>query len=138
MEVTDANVSDTLKFKSLLESFPLDDIETVTADSAYLSRSNCDFAEAFGAKPYIKLKKNILRVRSGTSKAWSDMIFSYRRNPKAWERVYHARSSAESAFSAVKRRFGHKLSSIRKDNQRKELMTRIVAYNVSIVASKFI
>ncbi len=41
MEVTDANVHDSQEFKSLLDSLPLDDVEAVTADSAYLSRKNC-------------------------------------------------------------------------------------------------
>lgn len=107
MEVTDANVHDSCKFKNLLESLPLDDIEAVTADSAYLSRINCDLIEEIGAKPYIKLKKNISVMRSRGSKAWSDMIFSYRQNPEAWRAIYHSRSSAETAFSAIKRKFGH-------------------------------
>jgi transposase len=138
MKVTEPNVHDSLEFRSLLESLPLDDIEAVAADSAYLSRRNCDSVEEIGAKPYIKLKKNITLVRSKGSKAWSDMIFSYRIDPKAWERVYHARSSAETAFSAIKRKFGHQLSSVRRDHQRKELMTKIVVYNLNIVARRFI
>jgi transposase len=138
MEVTDANLHDSLKFKSLIESLPLNDIETVAADSAYLSRQNCDVAEAYGAKPYIKIKKNITLIRSAGSKAWSDMILCYRRNPERWMKIYHARSSAECAFSAVKRKFGHKLSSLRRDHQRKELMTKIVTYNLSILAKRYI
>ena len=134
MEVTDANVHDSCKFENLLGSLPLDDIEAVAADSAYLSRRNCDLIEAVGAKPYIRLKKNIRVVRSRGFKAWSDMIFSYRENPEAWRRIYHTRSSAETAFSTIKRKFGHQLSSIRRDHQRKELMTKVIAYNLNILA----
>lgn len=34
---------------------------------------------------------------------------------KAWNRKYNMRFSARSAFSAVRRRFGHRIVSIRKD-----------------------
>ena len=136
MEVTDGNVHDSLEFESLLDSLPLADIEAVTADSAYLSRRNCDLTEAIGAKPYINLKKNVGRLRAGGSKAWFDMVLTYKEHPKAWKRVYRRRSSAETAFSAIKRKFGHKLSSTRKDHQRKELMVKVIAYNLNILAKR--
>jgi transposase len=101
-----------VEFKSLLDCLSLDDVEAVTADSAYLSRRNCDLVEAIGAKPYINLKKNIRVLRAKGSKAWFDMVYSYRKNPEAWRKVYHHRSSAETAFSSIKRKFGNQLSSI--------------------------
>ena len=134
MEVTDGEVHDSSQLAALLDSLPLYDVEAVSADSGYLSRRNCDLIEAKGAKPYIKLKSNIHVIRASGSKAWVDMILDWRNNPKAWNEKYHMRSSAESAFSAIKRRFGHRLSSIRKDLQRKELMTKVLAYNLNILA----
>ena len=134
MEVTDGEVSDSTQLGALLDSLPLDDVEAVTADAGYLSRRNCDLIEAKGAKPYIKLKKNVQIIRAFGSKAWVDMILDWRADPKAWNTKYHLRSSAESAFSAIKRRFGHRLASIRKDLQRKELMTKVLAYNLNILA----
>jgi transposase len=136
MEVTDANIHDSQKFESLLDSLPLVNIETVTADAAYLSRWNCDLVDAIGAKPYINLKKNVVMLRSKGSKAWFDMVLNYKMNPEAWKKVYHRRSSAESAFSAIKRKFGHKLLSMRKEYQRKELMSKVVAYNLNILAKR--
>ena len=137
MEVTDANVHDSMEFENLLASLPLDNIEAVTADSAYLSRRNCDLTEAIGAKPYINLKKNTI-LRAKGSKAWFDMILSYETKPEAWRKIYHRRSSAETAFSAIKRKFGYKLSSVRRDYQRKELMTKVVVYNLNILAKRWI
>jgi transposase len=133
MEVTDGTVNDASQLGALLEGLPLDDIEAVTADAGYLSRHNCDLIEAKGAKPYIKIKKNIEVIRAWGSRAWVNMILEWRADPKAWNRRYHVRSSAESAFSAIKRRFGHRLGSIRKDLQRKELMTKVLAYNLNIL-----
>ena len=133
MEVTDGEVQDSSQLGALLDSLPLDDVEAVTADAGYLSRHNCDLIEAKGAKPYIKLKKNIKVIRAWGSRAWVNMILEWRRDPEAWNRKYHMRSSAESAFSAIKRKFGHRLASIRKDMQRKELMTKVLAYNINIL-----
>jgi transposase len=110
------------------------DVEAVTADSAYLSRRNCDLIEARGAKPYIKPKKNITVIRSFGSKAWKNMLLDYWNNRSEWNKTYHLRSSAETAFSTIKRKFGHRLSSILKDHQRKELMTKVITYNLNILA----
>jgi transposase len=48
--------------------------------------------------------------------------------------MYHFRSSAESAFSALKRKFGYRLWAIRKDLQRKELVIKVIVYNLNILA----
>jgi len=133
MEVTDAYKNDAVQMKNLLASLPLDDLEAVAADSAYLSRRNCDLIEAKGAKPFIKPKRNI-KGRSHGSKAWKNMIHYFRGNPQGWKRTYRFRSSAETAFSAIKRKFGHRLTAIRKDLQRKELMTKVIVYNLNILA----
>jgi transposase len=134
MEVTDGEVHDSTQLGALLESLPLNDLEALTADAGYLSRRNCDLIEAAGAKPYIRLKKNITTIRAYGSKAWVDMIVEWRENPEAWNKKYHVRSCAESAFSAIKRRFGHRLTSISKDLQRKELMIKVITYNLNIIA----
>jgi len=134
MEVTDGEVHDSTQLAALLASLPLDDVEAVTADAGYLSRHNCDLIEAKGAKPYIKIKKNIKVIRAFGSRAWVNMIVEWRRDPKAWNRKYNMRSSAECAFSAIKRRFGYRLASVRKELQRKELMTKVLAYNLNILA----
>jgi transposase len=133
MEVTDGGVHDSTQLTALLDSLPLDDIEAVTADAGYLSRRNCDLIEAKGAKPHIKIKKNIHVIRAWGSRAWVNMILEWRKDPKAWNRKYHMRSSVKSAFSAIKRKFGHILASIRKDLQRKELMAKVLAYNINIL-----
>ncbi|MFQ6096019.1 MAG: transposase [Candidatus Bathyarchaeia archaeon] len=137
MEVTDGEASDSPQLKKLLDSLPLEDVEAVAADSAYLSRENCDLIEAIGAKPYIKPKRNST-ARSHGSRAWRNMILNHRENPEEWNKRYHIRSSAETAFSVIKRRFGYQLSSIRKDLQRKELMTKVIAYNLNILAKTII
>jgi transposase len=133
MEVTDAYQSNAVQLGNLLKALPIDDIEAVTADSAYLSRRNCDLIEAKGAKPFIKLKRNI-KGKSHVSKAWKNMVHYFRLNPQGWRQMYRFRSSAETAFSALKRKYGYRLASMKKDHQRKELMTKVIAYNLNILA----
>ena len=133
MEVTDGEVHDSTQLATLPDSLPLDDIEAVSADAGYLSRHNCDVIGAKGAKPYIKIKKNIKVIRAFGSQAWVNRILEWRANPKAWNRKYNMRSSAESVFSAIKRRFGYRLASVRRDLQRKELVTKVLAYNINIL-----
>jgi len=137
MEVTDGEANDSPQLGRLLEALPLDDVEAVAADSAYLSRRNCDRIESIGARPYIKPKGNST-ARSHGSPAWRRMILDHGENPEEWGRRYHVRSSAETAFSVIKRRFGYRLSSIRRDLQRKEVMTKVLAYNLNILAKTII
>lgn len=106
MEVTDSYKSDALQLGNLLDSLGIEDLEAAAADSAYLSRVNCDRIEALGAKPFIKLKRN-------------------------------TRGLSRGSF-ALKRGFGYRLSSVRKDLQRKELMTKMIVYNLNIVGRKSI
>jgi transposase len=134
MEVTGGAVHDSTQLAGLLDSLSLDDIEAVTADAGYLSRHNCDLIEAKGAKPFIKIKKDIKVIRAFVSRAWVNMILDWRSDLKGWTKTYNMRSSAECVFSAIKRRFGHRLASIRKDLQRKELMIKVLAYNLNILA----
>jgi hypothetical protein len=82
MEVTGGEVHDSTQLARLLDSLPLDDIEAVTADAGYLSRHNCDLIEAKGAKPFIKIKKNIKVIRAFGSRAWVNMIWIGERTRK--------------------------------------------------------
>lgn len=57
-----------------------------------------------------------------------------RKNKKLFLKMYHRRSLAESVVSAVKRRFDHRLVSWKRSYQKKELMLKVITYNLSIVA----
>ena len=65
--------------------------------------------------------------------AWKRMIRSYRRNRCRWMKQYHTRSMAETAFSAIKRTLGHRLTSTRRDHQKLELMTKVIVYNTTVL-----
>jgi transposase len=130
MQVTAGTVGDPTQLSTLLEG--LDNIESVSGDSGYLSRRNCELIEAKGATPYLKPRRHSPTKIIGPP-AWKRMIQSYRRNKRSWMKHYHKRSMAETAFSAIKRTLGHQLTSTRRDHQKLELMTRVIVYNITIL-----
>lgn len=135
MEVTSGEAGDSPQLKRLMRELPLDNIEAAAMDSAYLSRNNCTLLSEHGVRNiYIKPKKNTT-ARSHGSKAWRNMILAYRKNREEWIRQYNCiRPLAESGFSAFKRTTGHWLTSIKRCMLRKELLTRVLVYNLRIAA----
>jgi len=135
MEVTSGETHDSPMLKRLMRELPLDDIEAAAMDSGYLSRKNCTLLSEQGVRSiYIKPKKNTT-AKSHGSKAWRDMILNYRKNRIEWIRQYNSiRPLAESGFSAFKRTTGHWLTSLKRCMLRKELLTRVLVYNLRIAA----
>ena len=104
------------------------------ADKAYLSRKICDLIDKHGGRPYISIKKNVVKIRAQGSKAWRQMLVMYRRSRTLYKKRYHRRSLAETAVSTVKRRFNHMLYSKKRRAQKNELRLKVLTYNLSIVA----
>lgn len=92
------------------------------AVKAYLSRKICDLIAKHGGRPYISIKKNVVRIRAQGSKAWREML------------VLHRRSLAEIAVSVVKGRFSHTLYSKKRRGQKNEARLKVITYNLTIIA----
>ena len=133
MEVTSGEAGDSPQLKRLMRELPLDNIEAAAMDSGYLSRNNCTLLTEYGIKAiFIKPKKNTT-AKSHGSKAWRGMIVAYRKNKEKWIRQYNSiRPLAESGFSAFKRTTGHWLTSLKRCMLRKELLTRVLVYNLRV------
>lgn len=125
----------------LLES--LWDIGNVLADSGYLSRENCRLIYSKGGTPYIRPKKNT------TGEGWcgkrhfywdpfTEMVEQYQKNTKEWMKIYHQRSNIEAVFSALKRKLGGYVSSIKRNIQHVEIALKIILYNLMILARKIL
>jgi transposase len=104
------------------------------ADKAYLSRKICDLIARHGGRPYISVKKNVVKIRAQGSKAWREMLVMYRRSKELYLKRYHRRSLAETAISTVKRRFSHTLYSKKRRGQKNEIRLKMITYNLSIIA----
>lgn len=77
-------------------------IDFVSADSAYLSRHNCNVVGALGAVARIYPKQGVTMRQFG-SFAWRKMLLDLLGDPQKWLSEYHVRSNAETAFSTLKR-----------------------------------
>jgi len=130
VHVTDSDANDCPELPALVESVAANgfDMRAVSADKAYLSHANLAKIESVGAVPYIPFKSN---SGSTGSEAWRRMwgLFMYRQADFAAE--YHKRSLSESAFSAIKRKFGPSVRSKGFVAQVNEVLCKVLAYDLS-------
>lgn len=102
----DRNQHDSPEFRPLLEAgaqtFAID---KVTANKAYNSREDVELVSPIGADPYIPFRstaKENSRWHEATP-TWSKLFHLYNYRREEFLSHYHARSNAESTFSAMKR-----------------------------------
>ena len=70
-------------------------------DAAYLSRYICNLLNDLGRTPYIWIKKNTTHNSKG-SHTWATMVRLFENDPDEFMWHYHARSTVESVFNAIK------------------------------------
>ena len=128
--VTRGHAHDSPQLKKLLKS--IKDIGDASADSGYLSRKNCELIAKKHGTPYIMPKKNTT-TKACTSKVWRDMILKFKHYPVKWLEHYHKRSISESVFSAIKRKLGSYVTSIKISLQKKELFIKVIVYDLMLL-----
>lgn len=108
--------NDHIDFKPILKNLSAD---FVVADKGYDSRSNRHFVlRNIGAYPQIPYRK----ISGATYHNRRKIIFD--------RGIYHQRSKIETIFSAIKRKYGSIIRSRCFDTQRKEIICRLVTYNI--------
>jgi transposase len=128
--VTDRDRHDYNEFGPLLiEGAKSFTIKEVSADKAYVGRSNFAAAVAVGADAYIPFKSNA--HDDPKSPLWSKMFHLYHFKQDEFLPHYHKRSNSESTFSAIKRLFGETLRSKNVAAQVNELLLKVIAYNIT-------
>jgi hypothetical protein len=92
----------------------------VVADRGYDSKSNRYFVlRKMKAYPQIPYRKT------------SGMTYEIGRTPiKLDEKIYHQRSKVETVFSVIKRKYGSYILSKSFETQKKEVLLRMIAYNI--------
>ena len=131
--VTGGHAHDSPQLRKLLK--PIKDIGDASADSGYLSRKNCELIAKKHGTPYIMPKKNTT-ARAARSKVWRDMILAFKHYPVEWLKHYHKRSISESVFSAIKRKLGSYLTSIKFSLQKKELLIKVIVYDLILLVNE--
>lgn len=104
-------------------------IDVVPADSAYLSRRNCELIAGVGAVPRIYPKHGVTLRRRG-SKAWTEMLLSFIDDPQEWLAAYHHRSMPETAHSVLKRDYPIPLRKRIRLRRKQEACIRASDYNL--------
>lgn len=125
--ITDYKCNDCPILKKLLRDIKF--LEKLVADAGYLSRENCVYVGQRGGKPYIWVKKNCTKKPKNATE-WKVMVNCFTKHKGAFKRAYHCRSFVEAVFSSIKRRWGSKLTSIKRWFQRKELTIKVICYNI--------
>ena len=100
--------------------------------SACLSRPMCDLVDSLGMTLYMWPKKNSVSNASG-SYAWASMMGKFEEQSDEFKFHYHARSTVEGVFSALKTRYGNALKCTDRIAQRREISLRVVCYNINVV-----
>jgi transposase len=130
---TRTNVHEITQLETLLE--PLWDLGNVYADSGYLSANNCWAIVMKGGTPFICPKKTTTG-KSKKENPFTEMIQRYNQNKEEWLKKYHQRSVIEAVFSALKRRLGGFVTSIKRKIQHTEIALKIIVYNLMILVRK--
>ena len=109
--------NDNIDFQSVLKNLSA---KFVVADKGYDSRANRYFVlRKMKAYPHIAK-----RIISGTTYERAGVKLKFD------EKIYHQRSKVETAFSVIKRKYGSIVLSKKFDTQKKEIIFRLIAYNV--------
>jgi len=137
---TRTHVHEITQLEILLE--PLWDLGNVYADSGYLSSENCTIIVRKGGIPFIRPKCSSVGWRPGKpiqyGNHYYDMMEEYKRNPSEWMKKYHQRSVIEAVFSALKRRLGGSVASIKRGVQQIEIALKIIVYNLMMLLRKYV
>jgi hypothetical protein len=108
---------------------PLKKIGLFFGDGAYSCRKTLQMIEDRDGSPFIRFAKNATG-KSKSYPAWRRQFLFFKAFPVTWFSIYHQRSKMEGIFSAIKRRYGDKLRSRTRKSRNRELLFRIIAYNL--------
>ena len=116
-------------FKPLLNGLKT---KFVCADKGYDSYENHNFVcNKLNAKSFIKLKKwESRRGKYFGSRNRAKKIYT--------DKIYHQRSKVETIFSVIKRKYGSALRSKSFATQKKEVICKLIAYNLDRLIMCFI
>ncbi len=137
VEITDESGSDYSQFIPLLNKTKIDfAIKEVSADKAYLGKSNLEAVAAIGAIPYIPYKSNTIPKRN-VGHIWNKMYWHFKNNPQEWGEHYHKRSNVESTFNMVKQAFSGSLRTKNNTANVNEILCKAVCHNLCVLIMEY-
>jgi len=111
------------------------DVEQLSADKAYCTRTNLELLDGAGIKALIPFKKNATAQRKGhgRSEVWARLFHFFSLHREQFLAAYHTRSNVESTFSAIKRKFGDTIRSKSPVAQINEALLKVLCHNIVCV-----
>lgn len=106
-------------------------LREVAADKAYLSRKNLKAVERAGGTPFVPFKSNTLPPTEDS--IWSKMYGYFMCHREEFLEHYHKRSNVESAFSAIKGKFGDSVRSKSDVGQINEALCKVLCHNICVL-----
>ena len=106
------------------------DVVELSADKAYMGRSNLKAIVNAGVVPYIPFKSN---TTGHGPELWRKLFHYYMFNRTEFLEKYHKRSNVESTFSMIKAKFGASVRSKTPVAQMNEVLCKIVAHNLCVL-----
>ena len=115
------------------------DVRELSADKAYISKSNLRAVEAVGATAYIPFKENSTPSQSHHvfDPVWSRMWHFYNLHRDEFAAHYHKRSNAETTMFMIKSKFGAAVKSKSPTAQVNEVLCKVLAHNVCVLIQSF-
>jgi transposase len=105
-------------------------INEVSADKGYLSQENVEVIAALGGQAFIAPKSNTTGAVGGL---FEKMFHYYQYKRDEFMAHYHKRSNVESAFSAIKRKFGDHIRARCPAAMVNESLAKLVCQNLTTV-----
>jgi hypothetical protein len=133
-DVLEQYTGDSLQFSTLAreaaQGFPGLDF---VADKAYANTEAFTTADDLGVMLFSPFKSNTTGKIGGI---FESMYHLFCLNREAYMAEYHARSNAESTFSAVKRKFGESVKAKNEIAMRNEVYAKFVCYNLTCLIAE--
>ena len=132
-ELSKSNVHDSQKFKNLWIDLPTNIVpKRSLADSAYSNNECTRIVKELGATPYHGIKKNaVLRLKPTTP--FEKMINYGKHFPNKYAEIYNKRNHAETVFSMLGSRFGHRIRCRTKIGRKNEVQIKINLHNIRML-----
>jgi transposase len=110
------------------------DLAEVSADKAYLSKSNLALVEAEGAIPFIPFKTTTKPMLPYVQdSAWARMYHRFAYEREDFLARYHKRSNVETTFAMIKAKFGDSVLSKSPVGMANEVLAKVLCHNVVVV-----
>lgn len=110
-------------------------VKEVSADMAYLSRTNLEETVQLGAMPFIPFKSNV--TGGGNGLVWRKLWLYFKEQQQDYHEHYHKRSNVETTFSMIKRKFGSNLMTKKYVANVNEILCKIICHNLCCLISAY-